>query len=58
MLYEVITEYEIYRAEKMLFGLGFTQEDLYRAPSEFSGGYQIRINLAKLLLSDPNLLLV
>ncbi len=51
-------EYEIYRAEKMLFGLGFTQEDLYRAPSEFSGGYQIRINLAKLLLSDPNLLLL
>jgi ATP-binding cassette subfamily F protein 3 len=51
-------EYEVYRAEKMLFGLGFTQEDLYRAPSEFSGGYQIRINLAKLLLSDPNLLLL
>ena len=51
-------QYEIYRAEKMLFGLGFTQDDLYRAPSEFSGGYQIRINLAKLLLSDPNLLLL
>ncbi|MBN2896912.1 MAG: ABC-F family ATP-binding cassette domain-containing protein [Campylobacterales bacterium] len=51
-------QYETYRAEKMLFGLGFSYEDLYRAPSEFSGGYQIRINLAKLLLSEPSLLLL
>jgi ATP-binding cassette, subfamily F, member 3 len=47
-----------YKAEAILFGLGFAQADLERAPGEFSGGYQIRINLAKLLLSDPNLLLL
>ncbi len=47
-----------YKVETILFGLGFTQEDMDRAPSEFSGGYQIRLNLAKLLVSEPNLLLL
>jgi ATP-binding cassette subfamily F protein 3 len=51
-------KYNIYKAEKILFGLGFTQEDLEKAPKEFSGGYQIRINLAKLLLTEPNMLLL
>lgn len=51
-------KYSIYKAEKMLFGLGFTQEDLDKDPLSFSGGYQIRINLAKLLISEPNLLLL
>ena len=41
-----------------MFGLGFSHADLERAPREFSGGFQIRINLAKLLLSEPNLLLL
>jgi ATP-binding cassette subfamily F protein 3 len=50
--------FNIYKAEKMLFGLGFTQEDLDKDPLSFSGGYQIRINLAKLLISQPNLLLL
>jgi ATP-binding cassette subfamily F protein 3 len=50
--------HSIYKAEAILFGLGFSQADLERAPDEFSGGYQIRINLAKLLLSEPNLLLL
>ena len=49
---------ESYRAEKMLFGLGFSYEDLERGPREFSGGYQLRIHLAKLLLSEPDLLLL
>ena len=49
---------ETYKAEAMLHGLGFTDEDFLRAPSEFSGGYQIRLNLAKLLLSEPKLLLL
>lgn len=49
---------EEYRAEIILAGLGFAESDLQRAPAEFSGGYQIRINLAKLLLSEPNLLLL
>jgi ATP-binding cassette subfamily F protein 3 len=50
--------HSIYKAEAILFGLGFSQADLEKAPGEFSGGFQIRINLAKLLLSDPNLLLL
>ncbi len=51
-------KYNIYKAEKILFGLGFTQEDLDKDPKSFSGGYQIRINLAKLLLTEPNMLLL
>ncbi len=47
-----------YKAEKILSGLGFSEEDFYKPPQQFSGGYQIRINLAKLLLSEPNLLLL
>lgn len=50
--------HEIYRVEKILFGLGFTQEDLDRDPLSFSGGYQIRLNLVKLLVTEPNLLLL
>jgi len=51
-------QYELYRVEKILFGLGFSQEDLDKNPLSFSGGYQIRINLAKLLVTEPNLLLL
>lgn len=48
----------IYKAEAILFGLGFTKSDMDRSPSDFSGGYQIRINLAKILVNHPNLLLL
>ncbi|WP_455757181.1 ABC-F family ATP-binding cassette domain-containing protein [Sulfurimonas sp.] len=51
-------KYDTYRVEKILFGLGFVQEDLDKNPLSFSGGYQIRINLAKLLVTEPNLLLL
>ena len=51
-------KYDVYRVEKILFGLGFNQEDLDKNPLSFSGGYQIRINLAKLLVTEPNLLLL
>ncbi|MFT5661558.1 MAG: ATP-binding cassette subfamily F protein 3 [Sulfurimonas sp.] len=51
-------KYDTYRVEKILFGLGFGQEDLDKDPLSFSGGYQIRINLAKLLVTEPNLLLL
>ncbi|MCF6339722.1 MAG: ABC-F family ATP-binding cassette domain-containing protein [Sulfurimonas sp.] len=51
-------KYDTYRVEKILFGLGFIQEDLDKDPLSFSGGYQIRINLAKLLVTEPNLLLL
>ena len=50
--------HSIYKVEAILFGLGFSQADLGNAPRKFSGGFQIRINLAKLLLSEPNLLLL
>jgi len=51
-------KFSIYKVEKILFGLGFSQEDLEKEPKSFSGGYQIRINLAKLLLTEPNMLLL
>ncbi len=51
-------QYNIYKVEKILFGLGFIQDDLEKDPLSFSGGYQIRINLAKLLVTEPNLLLL
>ena len=51
-------KYDTYRVEKILFGLGFVLEDLDKDPLSFSGGYQIRINLAKLLVTEPNLLLL
>ncbi len=51
-------KYDTYRVEKILFGLGFSQEDLDKEPLFFSGGYQIRINLAKLLVAEPNMLLL
>ena len=51
-------QYDVYKVEKILFGLGFVQEDLEKDPLSFSGGYQIRINLAKLLVTEPNLLLL
>ena len=51
-------QYDVYRVEKILFGLGFNAEDLEKEPLSFSGGFQIRINLAKLLVTEPNLLLL
>ena len=51
-------EYDYYLAEKILFGLGFEQEDLDKDPNTFSGGYQLRINLTKCLLQEPNLLVL
>ncbi len=49
---------EHWRVEKILFGLGFTAEDMQRDPKEFSGGYQVRLNLAKVLVSEPDMLLL
>lgn len=50
--------YDFYKAEKLLFGLGFTQDDMYSDPNNFSGGYQLRIQLTKCLLQLPDLLLL
>lgn len=44
--------------EKMLLDLDFSLEDLTKNPNEFSGGWQIRLNLAKLLVSQADLLLL
>jgi ATP-binding cassette subfamily F protein 3 len=46
------------RAAAVLHGLGFAKEDWRRATDEFSGGWQMRIALAKLLLEKPDLLLL
>jgi len=47
-----------WKAEKILVGLGFTQTDFQRHPKTFSGGYQVRLNLAKALIAEPDLLLL
>src|ERR1700677_4427626 len=46
------------RVGSVLMGLGFSKEDWHRRTEEFSGGWQMRIALAKLLLQEPNLLLL
>ncbi len=44
--------------EKILLGLGFMREDFARPTSEFSGGWRMRIELAKILLQKPDLILL
>ncbi|OUR95677.1 ABC transporter ATP-binding protein [Halobacteriovorax marinus] len=51
-------QYDWWKAERILFGLGFSEEDLEKDPNSFSGGYQVRINLTKALVQNPNLLLL
>jgi len=48
----------LYKAEKILFGLGFTELDLDKNPADFSGGYHLRLHLAKVLVSNPDCLLL
>ncbi len=47
-----------WKVEKILTGLGFSLNDFNRHPKEFSGGFQVRLNLAKALVSEPDLLLL
>lgn len=51
-------QYDHYKAEKILSGLGFSEEDFKKDPYLFSGGYQVRISLTKALLKSPDLLLL
>ncbi len=48
----------LYKAEKILFGLGFTEEDLDAPTAKFSGGFHLRLHLAKVLISEPDCLLL
>ncbi len=47
-----------YRAEQLLHGLGFSQDECQRSVREFSGGWRIRLNLAQVLMNPGDLLLL
>ena len=47
-----------WKVEKILAGLGFSKQDFDRHPAEFSGGLQVRLNLVKALVAEPDLLLL
>lgn len=58
-LYEHLGGYEMrHRAEAALAGLGFHEEDFGRGMGEFSGGWQMRACMAKVLLGEPDILLL
>jgi len=59
--YLALPEHEkdsLWLADKILTGLGFSEDDFLSNPNDLSGGWQIRLNLAKILISDPDLLLL
>jgi len=47
-----------WKVEKVLTGLGFSEAGMQEPPGKFSGGFQVRLNLAKVLVSEPDLLLL
>ena len=49
---------DVYKAEALLFGLGFTETTLHSPISSLSGGFQLRLHLAKVLLAEPDCLLL
>lgn len=51
-------ETEQWKAKKILSGLGFTEEAMLADPATLSGGYQVRVELAKVLVSEPDMLLL
>ncbi|WP_461487502.1 ABC-F family ATP-binding cassette domain-containing protein, partial [Pedobacter sp.] len=57
--FEALDGYNIeYRANEILAGLGFSSEDQKRPLNTFSGGWRMRVMLAKILLQDPDILLL
>ena len=48
----------LYKVEKILFGLGFNDEDMQKTPNSLSGGYQLRLHLTKVLAEEPDCLLL
>ncbi len=56
---DVLDGYNIHhKAEEVLHGLGFSNEDLVRPYKEFSGGWRMRVLLAKMILQQPDVLLM
>jgi ATP-binding cassette subfamily F protein 3 len=56
---DVLDGYNIqHKAEEVLHGLGFTNEDLSRPYKEFSGGWRMRVLLTKMILQQPDVLLL
>ncbi len=56
---DVLDGYNVnYKAEEVLHGLGFSNEDLGRPYKEFSGGWRMRVLLAKMILQAPDVLLL
>ncbi|MDB5246192.1 MAG: transporter ATP-binding protein [Segetibacter sp.] len=56
---DVLDGYSIhYKAEEVLHGLGFTNEDLTKPYKQFSGGWRMRVLLAKMILQAPDVLLL
>ncbi len=56
---DVLDGYNIHhKAEEVLHGLGFSNEDLERPYKEFSGGWRMRVLLAKMILQQPDVLLM
>lgn len=51
-------ESQYWKVDKILAGLGFSDDDLRRNPAELSGGFQVRLNLTKELLAEPDMLLL
>ncbi|MDR1499146.1 MAG: ATP-binding cassette domain-containing protein [Rickettsiales bacterium] len=49
---------DFWEVEKILMDIGFSADDLQKSPDELSGGWQIKLNLAKLLISEADLLLL
>jgi ATP-binding cassette subfamily F protein 3 len=59
VLYESLDGYTIqHKAEELLEGLGFTTTDLRRPLREFSGGWRMRVMLAKIMLQRPDILML
>jgi ATP-binding cassette subfamily F protein 3 len=57
--FEALDGYNIeYRAHEIMAGLGFSETDTHRTLSEFSGGWRMRVMLARILLQSPDILLL
>ncbi|QED22880.1 ABC-F family ATP-binding cassette domain-containing protein [Candidatus Deianiraea vastatrix] len=51
-------ESEAWKGDMILMGLGFSGEQMFQDPKELSGGYQVKVNLAKMLLMESELLIL